>query len=111
MHKKIAVVYCLLRQFIAFSKLFLQFIVCPKLLRHRNKARHIHPIGIYNDRRGRWQMPEIPLKISRAIIRKKARELSHNNLTGQGESVLCNFVECAPMRKGIEIPKKQELRY
>ena len=49
-------------------------------------------------------MPEIPLKISRAIIRKKARELRHNNFMGQGESVLCNFAERAPMPKGIENP-------
>ena len=36
-------------------------------------------------------------KISRAIICKKARELRHNNFMGQGESVLCNFAERAPM--------------
>ena len=54
-------------------------------------------------------MPEIPLKISRAIIRKKARELRHNNFMGQGESVLCNFAERAPMPKGIENPQKKEL--
>ena len=47
-------------------------------------------------------MPEIPLKISRAIIRKKARELRHNNFMGQGE--------CAPMPKGIENPEKEKLR-
>ena len=55
-------------------------------------------------------MPEIPLKISRAIICKKARELRHNNFMGQGESVLCNFAERAPMPKGIENPEKEELR-
>ena len=55
-------------------------------------------------------MPEIPLKISRAIIRKKARELRHNNFMGQGESVFCNFAERAPMRKGIESPEKEKLR-
>ena len=55
-------------------------------------------------------MPEIPLKISRAIICKKARELCHNNFMGQGESVLCNFAERAPMPKGIENPEKEELR-
>ena len=55
-------------------------------------------------------MPEIPLKISRAIIGKKARELHHNNFMCQGESVLCNFAELAPMPKGIEIPEKEELR-
>ena len=59
--------------------------------------RHIHPTGIYNDGRDSWRMPEIPLKISRAIICKKARELRHNNFMGQGESVLCNFAERAPM--------------
>ena len=53
-------------------------------------------------------MPEIPLKISRAIICKKARELRHNNF--MGESVLCNFAERAPMPKGIENPEKEELR-
>ena len=57
-----------------------------------------------------WQMPEIPLKISRAIICKKPRELRHNNFMGQGESVLCNFAERAPMPKGIENPEKEELR-
>ena len=55
-------------------------------------------------------MPEIPLKISRAIIRKQARELRHNNFMGQGERVLCNFAERAPMPKGIENPEKEELR-
>ena len=54
-------------------------------------------------------MPEIPLKISRAIICRKARELRHNNFMGQGESVLCNFAERAPMPKGIENPEKEEL--
>ena len=44
-------------------------------------------------------MPEIPLKISRAIICKKA-----------SESVLCNFAERAPMPKGIGNPEKEELR-
>ena len=57
-----------------------------------------------------WRMPEIPLKISRAVICKKARELRHNNFMGQGESVLCNFAERAPMLKGIENPEKEELR-
>ena len=55
-------------------------------------------------------MPEIPLKISRAIICKKTRELRHNNFMGQGENVLCNFAERAPMPKGIENPEKEELR-
>ena len=55
-------------------------------------------------------MPEIPLKISRAIICKKARELRHNNSMGQGESVLCNFAERTRMPKGIENPEKEELR-
>ena len=55
-------------------------------------------------------MRELPLKISRAIICKKARELRHNNFMGLGESVLCNFAEGAPMPKGIEIPEKEELR-
>ena len=55
-------------------------------------------------------MPEIPLKISRAIICKKARELRQNNFMGQGESVLCNFAERTPMPKRIEIPEKEELR-
>ena len=55
-------------------------------------------------------MPEIPLKISLAIICKKSRELRHNNFMVQGESVLCNFAECAPMPKGIENPEKEELR-
>ena len=55
-------------------------------------------------------MPDIPLKISQAFICKKARELLHNNFMGQGESVLCNFAERTPMPKGIENPKKEELR-
>ena len=55
-------------------------------------------------------MPEIPLKISRAIVCKKATELRHNNFMGQGESVLSNFAERAPMPKGIENPEKEELR-
>ena len=54
-------------------------------------------------------MPEISLKISRAIICKKARELHHSNFMSQGESVLFNFVERAPMPKGIENPEKEEL--
>ena len=55
-------------------------------------------------------MPEIPLKIRRAIIGKKAIELRHNNFVGQGETVLCNFAEHAPMPKRIENPEKEELR-
>ena len=56
-------------------------------------------------------MPEIPLKISRVIICKKAREIRRNNFMGQGERDLCNFAERAPMPKGIENPEKEELRY
>ena len=56
-------------------------------------------------------MLEIQLKISRAIICKKAKEIRHDNFMGQGESVLCNFAERAPMQKGIENPAKEELRY
>ena len=56
-------------------------------------------------------MPEISLEIIRAIICKKARELRHNNFMGQGESVLCNFAERAPMTKGTENPEKKELSY
>ena len=55
-------------------------------------------------------MAEVPFKISRAIICKKAREQRHNNFMGQGESVLCNFVERTLMPKGIENPEKEELR-
>ena len=33
------------------------------------------------------------------------------NFMGQGESVLCNFAERAPMPKGIENPEKEELSY
>ena len=43
------------------------------------------------------------------IKRERARELRHNNFMGQGESVLCNFAEHAPMPKGIENPEKEEL--
>ena len=80
------------------------------LASQRARARHIHPTGVYNDGRDGWRMPEIPLKISRAIIGKKTRELCHNNFVGQGESVLCNFAGRAPMPKRIENPKKEELR-
>ena len=52
----------------------------------------------------------LPLKISRAIIRKTAWELRHNNFMDQGESVLCNFAERAPMPTEIENPEKDELR-
>ena len=55
-------------------------------------------------------MPEIQLKISRAIICKKARELRHNNFMGQGESVIGNFAERPPMPKAIENLEKEELR-
>ena len=57
-------------------------------------------------------MPEIPLKISRAIICKKARELRNNNFMGQGESVLCNFAERAPMpnyKGDREPPRRRNL--
>ena len=57
-------------------------------------------------------MPEIPLKISRAIICRKARELRHNNFMGQGESVLCNFAERAPMpnyKGDREPPRRRNL--
>ena len=53
-------------------------------------------------------MPEIPLKISQAIIRKKARQLC-NNFKGKG--VLCNFAEWTPMPKGIQKPEKEDLIY
>ena len=57
-------------------------------------------------------MPEIPLKISRAIICKKARELRNNNFMGQGESVPCNFAERAPMpnyKGDREPPRRRNL--
>ena len=54
-------------------------------------------------------MPEIPFKSSRAIICKKARELRHNNFMGQGESVLCNFAERAPMPKGSRTPRRRNV--
>ena len=46
-------------------------------------------------------MSEVPLKISGAIICKKAREPRHNNFMGQGESALCNFAERAPGQAGL----------
>ena len=49
-------------------------------------------------------------RLAGAIICKKARELRHNVFMGQGESVLCNFAERAPMPKGIENPEKEELK-
>ena len=81
-----------------------------QLSRRRNRARHIHRTGIYNDGRDGWRMPELPLKISRAIICKNSRELRLNDFMGQGESVLGKFVERAPKPKGIENLKKEELR-
>ena len=54
-------------------------------------------------------MPKIPLKISRAIICKKARELRHNNFMRQGESVLGNFAERAPMPKGSRTSRRRNL--
>ena len=54
-------------------------------------------------------MSEIPLKISRATIYKKARELRHNNFMGHSESVICNFAERASMLKGIENPRRRNL--
>ena len=54
-------------------------------------------------------MPEISLKISRAIICKKARELRHNNFMGQGDSVLCNFAERAPCLRGSRTPRRRNL--
>ena len=45
-------------------------------------------------------------RLAELLSAKKARELRHNNFMGQGESVLCNFAERAPMPKGIENPEK-----
>ena len=42
-------------------------------------------------------------------ICKKARELRHNNFMGQGESVLCNFAERAPMPKGSRTRRRRNL--
>ena len=54
-------------------------------------------------------MPKIPLKIGRANMCKKARELCHNKFMGQGKSFLCNFAERASMPKGIENPRRRNL--
>ena len=54
-------------------------------------------------------MPEIPLKISRAIICKKARELRHNNFMGQGESVLCNLRSAFLCLRGSRTPRRRNL--
>ena len=60
-------------------------------------------------------MHEIPLKISRAIIRKKARELRHNNFMGQGEShsfailrsaLLCLRGSRTPRRRDLDVKDK-----
>ena len=48
-------------------------------------------------------------RLAKLSSAKKARELRYNNFMGQGESVLCNFVECAPMPKGIENPRRRNL--
>ena len=55
------------------------------------------------------ELSEKPLKISRVIICKKAREIRHNNCMDEGESVLYNFAERAPMLKGIENSEKEDL--
>ena len=56
-------------------------------------------------------MPEIPLKISRAIIYKKSKRATPQHFTGQGEGRQCNFGKRALMPKGIKNPEKEELRY
>ena len=49
-------------------------------------------------------------RLAELLSAKKTRELRHNNFMGQGESVLCNFAERAPMPEGIENPEKEQLR-
>ena len=49
-------------------------------------------------------------RLAELLSAKKERKLRHSNIMGQGESVLCNFAERAPMPKGIENPEKEELR-
>lgn len=48
-------------------------------------------------------------RLGELLSAKKARKLCHNNFMGQGESVICNFAERAPMPKGKENPEKEEL--
>ena len=49
-------------------------------------------------------------RLAEPLSAKKARKLRHNNFMDQGESVLCNFAERAPMHKEIENPENEELR-
>ena len=49
-------------------------------------------------------------RLAELLSAKKTRELRHDNFIGQGERVLCNFAERAPMPKGIENLEKEELR-
>ena len=43
------------------------------------------------------------------LLYAKKRELRHSHIMAQGESVLCNFAERAPMPKGIEKPRRRNL--
>ena len=48
-------------------------------------------------------------RLAEPLSAKKARELRHNNFMDQGESVLCNFAERAPMHKGSRTPRMRNL--
>ena len=55
-------------------------------------------------------MPEIPRKISGAIICKKAREPRHNNFMGQGESVSFTILRSALLYlRGSRTPRRRNL--
>ena len=54
-------------------------------------------------------MPEIPLKISRAIICKKTREIRHNNFMGQGESALAILRSALLCLRGSRTPRRRNL--
>ena len=50
-------------------------------------------------------------RLAELLSAKKKESYTPKRFHGKGESVLCNFAECAPMPKGIENPEKEERRY
>ena len=50
-------------------------------------------------------------RLAELLSAKKKESYTPKRFQGKGESVLCNFAECAPMPKGIENPEKEERRY
>ena len=62
-----------------------------QLSRHRNRARHIHPTGIYNDGRDGSRVPEIPLKISRSYYLQKSKRATPQQFHGSGRKYPLQF--------------------